>query len=125
MAFEIYLGANTPKGFVSCFSSVTDTASRLYIIKGGPGCGKSTAMRRIAAFCEAEGMETERIRCSSDQDSLDGIRFPELGVRMGKRGEPYQLAGPPDLGPGDLFPVLPPQKPRRKASPEVSPCAFA
>ena len=78
MSLEYYLGANTPEGFVSCFPGMTDHVSRLYIIKGGPGCGKSTAMKCIAAFCEEAGMEAERIWCSSDADSLDGIYLPRL-----------------------------------------------
>lgn len=77
MSFDYYLGANTPNGFVSCFEGMTDTVSRLYIIKGGPGCGKSTAMKRIAAVCEAAGIAVQRIWCSSDAGSLDGVYLPE------------------------------------------------
>ncbi len=78
MSFDYYLGANTPNGFVSYFGGMTDTVSRLYIIKGGPGCGKSTAMKRIAAVCEEAGIAVQRIWCSSDADSLDGVYIPEL-----------------------------------------------
>ena len=78
MSFDYYLGANTPNGFVSYFEGMTDTVTRLYIIKGGPGCGKSTAMKRIASTCENAGMSVQRIWCSSDIDSLDGIYLPEL-----------------------------------------------
>lgn len=78
MSFDYYLGANTPDGFVSFFEGMTDAVSRLYIIKGGPGCGKSTAMKRIAAACEAAGMAVQRIWCASDTESLDGVYLPEL-----------------------------------------------
>ena len=78
MSFDYYLGANTPNGFISCFEEMTNAVSRLYIIKGGPGCGKSTAMKRIAALCEAADVAVQRIWCSSDTKSLDGVYIPEL-----------------------------------------------
>jgi len=78
MELAYYLGANTPQGFHCCFPSMTDAVSRLYIIKGGPGTGKSTAMRRIADACEAAGADVERIWCASDGNSLDGVYIPLL-----------------------------------------------
>ncbi|MBE6936716.1 MAG: hypothetical protein E7458_09560 [Ruminococcaceae bacterium] len=78
MSFDYFLGANTPLGFVPTFSDLTQRAEHLVIIKGGPGCGKSTAMRRIAEACESWGMPVERIRCSSDPASLDGVYLPAL-----------------------------------------------
>jgi hypothetical protein len=50
----------------------------LYIIKGGPGCGKSSFMRSIAAALQDEGLKIELILCSGDPDSLDGIFIPSL-----------------------------------------------
>lgn len=77
MGFDYFLGANTPNGFVSTFSDLTQSVDHLVIIKGGPGCGKSTAMKRIAEACEEWGMPVERIRCSSDPISLDGVYLPK------------------------------------------------
>ena len=39
---DTFLGANTPIGFVSLFDELYDPyqEQHLYIIKGGPGCGK-------------------------------------------------------------------------------------
>ena len=71
------LGANTPSGFVSKFDQLINPAGawRTYIIKGGPGCGKSTLIRKVAdAF--AEDKQLELIICSSDADSLDGVIVP-------------------------------------------------
>ena len=47
MESVFYLGASTPKGFVSHFDSLFREVRQLTIIKGGPGCGKSTFMRTI------------------------------------------------------------------------------
>ena len=48
-------------------------AERRYIIKGGPGTGKSYFLRRIAECAEGEGFPVVYIYCSSDPLSLDGI----------------------------------------------------
>ena len=50
----------------------------MWIIKGGPGTGKSTAMRLVAEEAERRGIYHERCRCSSDPDSLDAVIIPEM-----------------------------------------------
>lgn len=79
---RFYLGANSAKGFYSLYEDFTAPESGCYVrvIKGSPGCGKSTLMRRIGAAAEAAGLTVEYIHCSGDPDSLDGVRLPERGV---------------------------------------------
>ena len=47
----------------------------MYLIKSGPGCGKSTLMKRLAIKAEQKGEPIQRIHCASDPDSLDGVIF--------------------------------------------------
>jgi len=70
-----FLGANSPQGFYSLYEQLIDPkqANAIYILKGGPGCGKSSLMRRIGARAEELGEQVEYIHCSGDPDSLDGI----------------------------------------------------
>lgn len=79
-----FLGANTPKGFVSFFDELynpyNDTDA--YIIKGGPGTGKSSFMKSLAAEFEKRGFFTERVYCSSDPSSLDALIVPERGFSV-------------------------------------------
>lgn len=74
-----FLGANSPSGFYSLYDQLS-ALNRLYILKGGPGCGKSTLMKRIAAHAQAAGLDTQLILCSADPDSLDGVILPQKGV---------------------------------------------
>ena len=69
-----FAASNTSKGFASYFDeNFRERADRRYIIKGGPGTGKSRLMREMAdAFLQAGG-EVEHYYCSSDPSSLDGI----------------------------------------------------
>ena len=84
MRKKYYAAANTEKGFVSLFDEIFSEKkfSSLYIIKGGPGTGKSTFMYGIASAAEEKGFEAEYYYCSADTDSLDGIIIPALSVAI-------------------------------------------
>jgi hypothetical protein len=84
MSISYYAAANTGSGFTSLFDSIFVPAElrRLYIIKGGPGTGKSTFMRAIAEAAEKNGLDVEYYYCSADTSSLDGIKIPSLGAGM-------------------------------------------
>ena len=84
MIHTYFLGANTPEGFHSEYRTLqTDPRIRqLRIIKGGSGCGKSTLMKTVGEAADQVGLATERIPCSSDPDSLDGLVIPEIGFAL-------------------------------------------
>ena len=69
-----FLGANTGKGFVSLCDEFCkpESGNFLYVIKGGPGCGKSSFMKTIGKAAEDAGLDVEYVICSGDPDSLDG-----------------------------------------------------
>lgn len=79
-----FLGANTPEGFVSFFDELYNPYrdTEVYIIKGGPGTGKSTFMKKIATCADDMGLKTERVYCSSDPCSLDAVIIPEKGISI-------------------------------------------
>lgn len=80
MTINYFLGANSCRGFFSLYDGFPPAGGgMLHIIKGGPGTGKSGFMRRLAQAAEALGMDTERVLCSGDPASLDGLYIPELG----------------------------------------------
>ena len=70
-----FAAANTFEGFKSYFEEIffAPSIKKRYIIKGGPGTGKSSFMRRVAASAENKGHGVEYYYCSSDTRSLDGI----------------------------------------------------
>ncbi len=76
---KFFLGANSAEGFISHFSdSYTLCDWRAYIIKGGPGSGKSSFMKYIAAKATERGYTVILCPCSSDPDSLDGVIIEEI-----------------------------------------------
>ncbi len=78
---DFFIGANSGKGFVSFFDSfyTPDTASKVFLLKGGAGSGKSTIMKKVAARAKRRGMSAELIYCPSDPDSLDAVHVPAVG----------------------------------------------
>ena len=88
-----FLGANTPFGFHSLFHELYDPADgwRAYILKGGPGTGKSTLMKTIAAKCDEALVRYETIRCASDPNSLDAIRIESKRICIADGTAPHVL----------------------------------
>ena len=88
-----FLGANTPFGFHSLFRELYDPADgwRAYILKGGPGTGKSTFMKTVAARCEEAGVGYETIRCASDPNSLDAVRIESKKICIADGTAPHVL----------------------------------
>ncbi|WP_273123227.1 PRK06851 family protein [Bacillus weihaiensis] len=77
-----YAGGNTAKGFFSFYDSVLQDLDRLFILKGGPGTGKSSIMKNIGAIMEEKGFDIEYLHCASDTQSIDGVILPneKIGI---------------------------------------------
>jgi hypothetical protein len=68
-----------------------DKGDFLWVIKGGPGCGKSSFMKRIGAAAENAGLPVEYIHCSGDPDSLDAVWLPTLRTGYADGTAPHVL----------------------------------
>ena len=72
---DFFMGTNSPNGFYSLYPELQQPQedARSFLIKGGAGTGKSFIMKKIASeFCEKDKL-IEKIHCSSDPNSLDGV----------------------------------------------------
>lgn len=81
---HFFPGGNTSKGFYSLYRYILtqDEARRIICIKGGPGTGKSTLMKKIGSYFLAKGYDVEFHHCSSDNNSLDGVVIKGLNVAV-------------------------------------------
>ncbi len=86
---KYFIGSNTSRGFINCCDEVFSSLSRIYIIKGGPGTGKSTFMRKIAEHAEGQGKTVIYYYCSSDPDSLDAIVISDSGIAITDGTSPH------------------------------------
>ncbi len=72
---SFFAASNSGRGFVSYFDSTfsRDKFERVYILKGGPGTGKSSLMKQALRAALTHGHDCESILCSSDSSSYDGV----------------------------------------------------
>lgn len=78
---DIFPGANTANGSVNFFDNIIqENINRIFCLKGGPGVGKSSLMRKIAHEFIERGYDVELHHCSSDPSSLDAVLIKKLGV---------------------------------------------
>ncbi len=89
---HIYLGGNTRKGFVSYYDQILqEDDSRVFLLKGGPGTGKSTFIKRVVGVLQKAGCSMDVLHCSGDPSSLDGVLSPEAGIIVIDSTSPHQL----------------------------------
>jgi Cdc6-like AAA superfamily ATPase len=75
-----FAGGNTARGFHNLYDSNLQGLDRLFILKGGPGTGKSSLMKKIGNEWVEKGFDVEFLHCSSDNNSIDGVVIRALGV---------------------------------------------
>ncbi|MBO0958515.1 PRK06851 family protein [Neobacillus sp. MM2021_6] len=75
-----FAGGNTARGFHSLYDSNLQGLDRLFILKGGPGTGKSSLMKKIGHEWIEQGYDVEFLHCASDNNSIDGVLIPSLKV---------------------------------------------
>ena len=81
---HFFPNGNTSKGFVSFYNEILrkDSVGRLAVIKGGPGTGKSSFMKKVGGILEAEGEFVDYLHCSCDTNSLDGVYLPKYNCAI-------------------------------------------
>lgn len=80
---KVFPGGNTSEGFFSYYRYLLEKGTRrIFVIKGGPGVGKSTLMKKVANRLQELGFDLELHYCSSDNNSLDGIAVLDAGIVM-------------------------------------------
>ncbi len=85
-----FFGAATVDGNVNYIPEVTEGIPKRYLIKGRPGTGKSTFLKKIAQTAVSRGFRTEIYHCSLDPDSLDLVAVRELGFCLFDSTAPHE-----------------------------------
>lgn len=81
---SFFFGANNKTKYCSLFEELYNPyeKGKHLILKGGPGTGKSTLMKKVAEKLENKGYYIERGACGADPNSLDVVWAPELNFSI-------------------------------------------
>jgi len=89
--YHRFFGASTPDGSVNYIDNLTENLKKRYFIKGRPGTGKSTFLKRVVKRADEMGYSTEIYYCSFDKNSLDMVIVPELGFCVFDSTAPHEM----------------------------------
>lgn len=80
-SYRYFAAANGYDGFREYFDHVFESncQERIFLLKGGPGTGKSSLMKKTEAYFVSKGVYIEAFHCSSDPHSLDGLLLRHNG----------------------------------------------
>lgn len=89
--FERFFGASTVDGSVNYIENLTENLKKRYFIKGRPGTGKSTFLKKLTKAANSRGFKTEVYYCSFDKNSLDMVIVPELSFCVFDSTAPHEM----------------------------------
>lgn len=85
-----FLGAATPDGAKDFIQNLTSEVNKRYFIKGRPGTGKSTILKKLAKQAEESGFDLEVYHCGFDPNSLDMLIIRELSICIFDSTAPHE-----------------------------------
>ena len=94
------LGTLTPTGAHDTVQSITQNLEKRLFIKGYPGTGKSSMMKKFAKEALSRGYDAQFVWCGLDATSIDMVILPELSFCIFDSTEPH-VYFPDENRPGD------------------------
>ncbi|NMA82509.1 MAG: ATPase [Epulopiscium sp.] len=90
---RVFPGGNTPQGFYSFYDFILskEEGEKLIILKGGPGVGKSSFIKKLGQKFLDLGYDLEYHHCSSDPKSMDGLVIPALKIGIIDGTAPHMI----------------------------------
>jgi nucleoside-triphosphatase THEP1 len=80
----------TPNGAVDYVEKLTKEVAKRYFVKGRPGTGKSTFLKKLVKNAENRGIDCEVYHCGFVPDSVDMLIFREIGICIFDSTSPHE-----------------------------------
>ncbi len=90
MVYDRFFGAATDTGNINYIDNITDSLGKRYFIKGRPGTGKSTFLKKLASALCGAGYDCEVYHCGFDPASLDMVVCRELDFCVFDSTSPHE-----------------------------------
>ena len=88
--YKRFFGTSTAEGAINYIDDITENIQKRYFIKGRPGTGKSTFLKKLLACLTERGYDTEVYLCSFDRNSLDMVLSRELSMCIFDSTAPHE-----------------------------------
>lgn len=85
-----FFGTLLPRGNINYIDKITNGFKKRIFIKGRPGTGKSTILKKFASEARKKGYSTETYYCSLDTNSLDMVVVRKLGIAVFDSTSPHE-----------------------------------
>ncbi len=88
--YKRFFGSITDKENVNFIDDLTENLNKRYFIKGRPGTGKSTFLKKLSKALKERGFDVEEYYCSFDKESLDMVVSRELSFAVFDSTSPHE-----------------------------------
>ena len=88
--YKRFFGSITDSENVNFIDDLTESLNKRYFIKGRPGTGKSTFLKKLSKVLKENGFDVEEYYCSFDKESLDMVVSRELSVCVFDSTAPHE-----------------------------------
>ncbi len=88
--YKRFFGTSTTEGPVNFIDDITKNINKRYFIKGRPGTGKSTFLKKLLSNLTERGYDAEVYLCSFDRNSLDMVVSRELSFCVFDSTKPHE-----------------------------------
>ncbi|MDD2417541.1 MAG: hypothetical protein PHP68_00705 [Oscillospiraceae bacterium] len=90
---RFFIGVNTSGGFDGFTDDLYEIEGgwRAFLIKGGPGSGKSYLLKRVYEHMAAYSQEVYALICALNPNALDGLVFPDIKVCVLDANAPHVI----------------------------------
>jgi len=88
---HLFASAITPDGPQNYLDTILQGVETLYVIKGEPGSGKATLIKKIADRAKSLGLCTENYHCAFVPQNTDLVVIPKLGAAVANLSAPVSF----------------------------------
>ena len=88
--YKRFFATSTVEGVKNHIDSLTADLKKRYFIKGRPGTGKSTFLKKLSAELKSKGFDVEEYYCSLDSKSFDMVVSRELSFCVFDSTAPHE-----------------------------------